>query len=123
MQTMRASCHCQAVRVEVQCDPDHVLAECNCSICARVGYLHLIVPRDRFSLVEGETELTSYRFNSGVANHLFCRICGVKVFYIPRSHPEGISVNARCLDDELWRRMAIKPFDGQNWEANVSQIQ
>ncbi len=122
MKTYQGSCHCGAVQIQVQVDADAVLKDCNCSICNRVGYLHLIVPKEQFELSSGEDKLTSYRFNTGVANHLFCSVCGVKVFYVPRSHPHGISVNARCLADDVWRGMPVEAFDGQNWEANVSSI-
>jgi hypothetical protein len=73
-------------------------------------------------LVEGETELTSYRFNTGTANHLFCRTCGVKAFYVPRSHPDGISVNARCIDTATLRSLQVRPFDGANWERNAGRL-
>ncbi len=87
-----------------------------------VGYLHLIVPRSRFELIQGEADLTTYTFNSGTAQHYFCNVCGVKPFYIPRSHPDGYSVNARCLDRETVASMRITPFDGANWEANVAKL-
>ncbi|HYZ26227.1 MAG TPA: GFA family protein [Geminicoccaceae bacterium] len=93
-----------------------VVSECNCSICRKAGYLALIVPRERFRLISGEEGLTTYRFNTGVARHPFCSRCGIKSFYVPRSHPDGISVNVRCLDPGTVTRMTIKPFDGQQWE-------
>ena len=76
----------------------------------------MIVPRDRFTLTAGEEYLTEYKFNTGTAKHLFCKSCGVKSFYIPRSHPDGVTVNARCLDPDTLEGMNIKQFDGQNWE-------
>ncbi len=87
-----------------------------------VGYLHLIVPRSRFELVLGEQDLTTYTFNTGTARHYFCAVCGVKPYYIPRSHPDGYSVNVRCLDPETVTGMRITPFDGANWEANVAEL-
>lgn len=90
--------------------------ECNCSICRRSGTLHLIVPRERFRLLCGEDALTTYTFNTGAAKHLFCRTCGIKSFYVPRSHPDGISVDARCLDEGTIRKVAVLPFDGRHWE-------
>src|SRR6476659_11122079 len=91
-------CHCGRVRFEVDAPAELAASECNCSICAKSGYLHLIVPRSRFRLLQGSESLTTYTFNTGTAKHLFCSVCGVKSFYVPRSHPEGYSVNFRCLD-------------------------
>ena len=76
----------------------------------------MIIPQDRFILISGEESLNEYRFDSGDAQHLFCKHCGIKSFYIPRSHPDGVSVNARCLDPGTVEEMKIKQFDGQNWE-------
>ncbi|HKA39663.1 MAG TPA: GFA family protein [Burkholderiales bacterium] len=109
-------CHCGRVRFEVQAPARIHVSECNCSICSRSGYLHLVVPATRFKLVSGQDALTSYTFNTGVAKHLFCSICGIKSFYVPRSHPDGFSVNARCLDPGTVEEMTIKPFNGREWE-------
>ncbi len=109
-------CHCGRVRFEVDAPAEIDVFECNCSICSKSGYLHLLVPVDRFRLRQGEEELTEYTFNTGVAKHRFCRVCGVKSFYVPRSHPNGISVNARCLDVGSVRVMRVAPFDGAHWE-------
>jgi centromere protein V len=114
--THRGGCHCGRVRFEVLAPARIEVAECNCSICAKSGFLHLIVPAERFTLVRGGESLTSYRFNTGTANHLFCAVCGVKSFYRPRSHPDGYSVNARCLDDGTVEAIAVTPLDGRNWE-------
>jgi hypothetical protein len=110
-------CHCGRVRFEVETSVRLEVAECNCSICAKAGYLHLIVPADRFHLLAGRDDLTTYTFNTGVAKHHFCKHCGVKSFYIPRSHPDGVSVNARCLDDVAIDSLTVLPFDGRNWDA------
>jgi hypothetical protein len=93
------------------------LLDCNCSICSRFGYLHLIVPHTDFELLTPQASLASYRFGTGVAEHLFCSQCGVKAFYQPRSHPEAWSVNWRCLDDGHGLTPTVIPFDGRNWEA------
>jgi hypothetical protein len=85
------------------------------------GYQHLIVERSRFRLLQGEDSLTTYRFNTGAAKHRFCKVCGIKSFYVPRSHPDGISVNARCLDPGTVTAMELKPFDGSNWEASARE--
>lgn len=111
-------CHCGRVRFEVEAPARIEVAECNCSICSKVGYLHLIVPADRFRLLEGREALTTYTFNTGIAQHYFCKHCGVKSFYIPRSHPDGVSVNARCLEGDTIESMSVRPFDGRHWEAS-----
>jgi hypothetical protein len=112
----QGGCHCGRVRFEVRASAIINASECNCSICSKSGYLGMIVPKNRFTLKSGENSLTEYTFDSGVAKHLFCKHCGIKSFYIPRSHPDGISVNARCLDSGTVEKMNITQFDGQNWE-------
>ena len=122
MTTHRGGCHCGRVRFEVDA-PAHIEAtECNCSICSKSGFLHLFVSRDEFRLLQGEDSLTTYTFNTGVAKHFFCRHCGVKSYYIPRSHPDGISVNVRCLDADTVAAVNVTAFDGRNWEQNVSKL-
>ncbi len=120
--THSGGCHCGRVRFEVDAPAVLDIKECNCSVCCRVGYLHLIVERSRFRLLSGERDLTEYRFNTRAAKHLFCSTCGVKSYYVPRSHPDRISVNARCLDPETVEQMSIEPFDGRNWEANIGSL-
>lgn len=115
-------CHCGRVRFEVLAPARIEAAECNCSMCAKVGFLHLIVQKPQFKLLSGEDALTAYRFNTGTARHLFCRICGVKSFYVPRSHPDGYSVNVRCLDSASVESLSVVPFDGKNWEASIGQL-
>jgi hypothetical protein len=95
--------------------------ECNCSICSKSGYLHLIVPKSRFRLLQGEEFLTTYGFNTNVAKHLFCTVCGIKSFYVPRSYPDGYSVNARCLDAGTVEALATEPFNGREWEKQVRE--
>lgn len=118
----RGGCHCGAVRFEVLAPPDLEVHECNCTICSRAAYLHLIVPAERFRLLSGQDCLKEYRFNTGVARHLFCGVCGIKSFYIPRSNPNGYSVNFRCLNAETVHSCTIRPFDGRNWEASAHQL-
>jgi hypothetical protein len=114
--THSGGCHCGAVRFEVRA-PAHIeVADCNCSICRKSGYLHLIVPAALFSLLCGSATLTTYTFNTGIAKHRFCSVCGIKSFYTPRSHPDGISVNATCIDSPTVESMTIVPFDGIHWE-------
>jgi hypothetical protein len=117
-------CHCGAVRFEVEI-PDVVEVEdCNCSMCARTGYLHLIVPATRFRLLSGMEHLVTYTFNTGAAKHLFCAVCGIKSFYVPRSNPDGFSINLRCLDDPRgFAEVRIVNFDGRsNWEAQAQAL-
>jgi len=116
MTTHTGGCHCGKVRFEVDAPDDLRVSECNCSICSKSGHLGVIVPKERFRLISGAESLTTYQFNTGVARHLFCRHCGIKSFYAPRSHPDGISVNARCLDPGTVKSMDVRPFNGQEWE-------
>lgn len=85
-------------------------------MCGKSGYLHLVVPAARFRLVSGADALTSYSFNTHTAKHLFCSVCGIKSFYVPRSHPDGFSVNARCIDPGTVESIDISPFNGREWE-------
>jgi hypothetical protein len=110
------------VRLEVEAAEDIEAYECNCSLCHRTGFLHLIVPASRFRLLSGGDALTTYTFNTRTAKHLFCRVCGVKAFYVPRSNPDGFSVNVRCLDRATVRSVKILPFDGENWEASGADL-
>lgn len=122
MVTHRGGCHCGAVRFEVEAAAVIEAHACNCLICSMTGFLHLIVPASRFRLLQGEAELETYTFNTGVARHPFCRICGVKSFYVPRSNPDGISVNVRCLDQGTTEALRIEEFDGRHWEENAARL-
>ena len=122
MITHQGGCHCGKVRFEVTAPKELKVTECNCSICRMSGYLLLIVKKDQFRLLQGTDILTTYTFNTGTAQHLFCSACGVKSFYVPRSHPDGYSINARCLDAGTISNMVITSFDGQNWEANIEGL-
>ncbi|HEY5412632.1 MAG TPA: GFA family protein [Caulobacteraceae bacterium] len=95
---------------------------CDCSICSKTGFLHLIVPESRFRLIQGADDLTTYTFNTGVARHLFCKMCGVKSFYRPRSNPDGWSINAHCLDDPAPLEITVTAFDGRDWEAHAGAL-
>jgi hypothetical protein len=114
--TIAGGCHCRAVRFEADVPREIEALDCNCSICAATGFLHLIVPHADFRLLCGGGALTSYRFGTGAANHLFCAVCGIKSFYQPRSHPEAWSVNLNALDDASALEVTVTPFDGRNWE-------
>ena len=115
------SCHCGAVAYTVRAPASVEVERCTCSICRKSGYLHLIVPKSRFTLLRGEDALACYRFNTGVAQHYFCMTCGIKPFYIPRSNPDGVDVNVNCLDEPP-PHMEIVEFDGQDWEANAHTL-
>lgn len=122
MTTHTGGCHCGRVRYEVDAPAVIEATDCNCSICRKSGFLHLIVPASDFRLLQGDDVLTTYTFNTGAAKHLFCSVCGVKSFYVPRSHPDGISVNVHCLDEATVAGVNITPFDGRNWEQNSSKL-
>jgi hypothetical protein len=118
----QGGCHCGAVRWEADVDDDIVVDACNCSICSMTGFVHLIVPQSRFRLLSGEEAISTYTFNTGVAKHLFCKRCGVKSFYVPRSNPDGYSLNLNCMDKAQFTSIEIREFDGRNWEANAASL-
>ena len=120
--THRGGCHCGAVAFEVQAPARLTVSDCNCSICRMSGYRHLIVPSARLRLLKGADSLTEYRFNTGVARHLFCRHCGVKSFYVPRSNPDGYSVNVRCLDPATIEHIEVETFDDGDREDSEARI-
>lgn len=122
MMTHGGGCHCGRIRFEVDAPAAIEATECNCSICRKSGFVHLFVSVDAFRLLQGENDLNTYTFNTGVAQHYFCRHCGIKSFYVPRSHPDGVSVNVNCLDRETIESIEVTPFDGQNWEQNISNL-
>ncbi len=121
LHTYQGSCHCGAIQFTIQAPAAVTVQDCNCSICSKAGFLHLILPRSQFQLHQGQGSITTYRFNTGVAQHTFCKICGCKPFYTPRSNPDGIDINVRCLDTAP-SQITIEPFDGQNWEANAANL-
>lgn len=114
--TVAGGCHCRAVRFEADVPRVVEVLACNCSICAATGFRHLIVPHADFRLVSGASRLTSYRFGTGAANHLFCSVCGIKSFYQPRSHPDAWSVNLNALDMPALLEVRLAAFDGRNWD-------
>jgi hypothetical protein len=122
MKTHTAGCHCGAVRFAFEAPARITAHECNCSICSKSGYLHLIVPATRFRLLAGTEALAEYRFGTGVARHFFCNRCGIKSFYVPRSNPDGISVNVRCVDEGCFEAVEIETFDGRNWEQEAGKL-
>jgi len=118
----RGGCHCGRVRFEVDAPARVQALDCNCSICRRTGFLHLIVPARAFRLLSGADALAEYAFGTGAAKHRFCRHCGIKAFYVPRSHPDGIDVNVRCLDAGTVEALEIVPFDDGDREAATAAI-
>jgi len=119
MRSLEGGCHCGAVRFRITADLARV-TDCNCSICRKKGFLHHLVPPDRFALLCGADALTTYRFNTGVAQHTFCRHCGIHPFYVPRSDPDMIDVNVRCLDAVDLAALTLDYFDGRNWEEAIA---
>ncbi len=120
--THRGGCHCGQVRFQVRAPAKLKVQRCNCSMCRMTDYLHLIVPAAEFTLESGRDALRTYAFNTGVAKHLFCGVCGIKSFYVPRSNPDGFSVNLRCLDPGTVEAVEIEDFDGQNWERHGANL-
>jgi hypothetical protein len=117
----QGGCHCGAVQFEVEAPDSVEVEDCNCSICRMTGFLHLIVPRRNFKLISGEDSLVTYKFNTGVAEHKFCGVCGIKSFYVPRSNPDGVDVILRCLKTRP-THVRVVAFDGNNWEANAASL-
>jgi len=121
MTLYRGSCHCQAIRFEVDTTIERVTA-CNCSICAKKGILHHRVPPESLRFLCGEDLLASYRFGTGIARHHFCPVCGIHLVTRPRAAPELYTINVRCLDDFDPASVPVVTFDGRNWEASVAQL-
>lgn len=115
-------CHCGRVAFEVVVAEKILVQHCNCSICSLLGFIHLIVPAADFRLLQGQEHLQEYRFNTGTARHLFCAHCGVKSFYVPRSNPDGFSVNLRCLQLPQEVQVIEERFDGRNWEQHAESL-
>ena len=122
MFTCSGGCHCGRVKFEIEVPDKIIVHRCNCSICQKSGYLHLILAANRFDLIHGEDSLTNYSFHTGVARHLFCSVCGIKSFYVPRSHPDSFSINLNCVElpDEI--DVVIQAFDGSNWSKNRDSL-
>lgn len=116
-------CHCGDVRFEVDADlANEKLVDCNCSMCTKKGFVHLMVLPDRFRLLTPASALTTYTFNTRIAKHTFCARCGMHPFYTPRSHPDHVDVNVRCLDGVDLASLAIEHFDGAHWEDNIDTL-
>jgi hypothetical protein len=122
LSTHKGGCHCGAVQFEILAPTTITVQRCNCSICSMTGFVHLIVPAANFSLLCDEDRLTLYQFNTKTARHLFCSQCGVKSYYVPRSNPDGYSINVNCLNQSTFEHINIEDFDGANWEQNASSL-
>ena len=120
--TCSGGCHCGQVKFDIDIPEKIVVHRCSCSICEKSGYLHLVVEKDHFRLLNGEDRLTDYRFHTGVARHLFCSRCGIKSFYIPRSHPDAYSVNLNCVELPGEIDVTIESFDGRSWSKNRAHL-
>jgi hypothetical protein len=113
--TYSGSCHCGKVRFEATTDLKSVI-QCNCSICARLGYLLTFMPPEQFKLLSGESELQDYQFNKMNIHHLFCSNCGIHGFGRGKG-PDGkqtYAVNLRCLDGVDLSAVKPMPFDGKS---------
>ena len=117
MPTYQGRCHCGRVRFEVTTDLERV-TDCNCSICTKKGFLHLIVEPEQFRLLTPADAVTLYQFNTKTAKHYFCPVCGIHSYYIPRSHPDKIDVNVRCLEGVDLQRLTVRLFNGREWEKS-----
>ena len=117
----QGGCHCGEIKFEAEAAEEITCQDCNCSICSMSAYLHLIVPKSKFKLLCGEAGLGTYTFDSAEAKHLFCKTCGIKSFYIPRSNPNGFDINVRCLEPQP-TKITIEYFDGKNWELNAHTL-
>jgi centromere protein V len=120
--THNGGCHCGKVRFEVDAPAEIDATKCNCSICSMTGFLHLFVGQEHFRLLTDKADITTYTFNTHTAKHLFCRHCGVKSFYVPRSHPNGYSINVNCIDPTTISAISSTDFDGRNWEQNILDL-
>jgi len=118
-------CHCHEIRFEIQLKKtlaEVTILQCNCSICIKTGYLHLIIPKKQFELQTNWANLSNYQFNKRIAKHYFCKICGIKSFYQPRSHPDCWSINVRCLDEYSYDKLKLEDFDGKNWQKSRDNL-
>jgi len=122
MVTHLGGCHCKQIQFEVLGEENIQILNCTCSICSIVNYKHYIVDKSKFKLIKGKDLLSNYTFNTKTAKHIFCKICGIKSFYIPRSHPDSISVNLNCIYSNTVKKIKIIKFDGKNWKKNINKI-
>lgn len=99
------ACHCGAVRFRVTLTEDIEKARrCSCSICRMRGAVAVSAPLDGIEFLQGEENLTLYRFGTGTARHYFCATCGIYTHHQRRSNPNEFGINVSCLE-------AVSPFD------------
>ena len=120
--THKGGCHCKEIQFEAIGEDSIQILNCNCSICSITGYKHYIISKDKFKLIKGNKNLSLYKFNTNLAKHMFCKTCGIKSFYIPRSHPDSISININCIYSDTIKNIKIIEFDGKNWEKNIGAL-
>ena len=120
--THTGGCHCGAITFELQAPATLKATRCNCSLCNMTGFVHVFASKGEFCITSGTDNLTEYRFNTKTARHMFCKTCGVKSFYVPRSHPDGWSVNLNCIEQSTVESVEYGDFDGANWEANIAGL-
>lgn len=120
MANYRGSCHCGAIRFEVAAEIRDLVV-CNCSLCARAGYLHWEVEPAQFSLLSSWDEIRNYRFGTGTSQNYFCRTCGISPFRRSRSAPEMVDINLRCLEGVDVDAFPVQRFDGLNWEEAMKR--
>ena len=116
----KGSCHCGKVEFEVEAPENITCWSCNCSICNKKQNKPLIVPKNKFRLLEGADFITTYSFLTHTAKHTFCKICGVQSFYTPRSNPDGVGIMPYCIDGDTLKEVKIINFDGIHWENTMS---
>ena len=117
----KGQCHCGTLSFHFQATKIELI-DCNCSICKMKGFIHLIVPKEDFTLLSGEDDIQTYQFNTGIAVHKFCKICGIHPFYTPRSHPDSVDINANCIIDFTLEDYDRVVFDGKNWEDSIEML-
>jgi hypothetical protein len=111
-------CHCGRIRFEVEGELQTV-SVCNCSMCTKTGYLHWTVAPEQVRLLTEPDTWVTYRFLTRTSQNRFCPVCGISPFRVPRSDPDKLTINARCLDGVDPRAIPVTFFDGQKWEASM----
>jgi hypothetical protein len=122
LKLFKGSCHCKAVKFEVLASDEVTVWVCNCSVCQMRKNYHFIVPRSQMKEIIGADQLTTYTFGTHTAKHMFCRVCGISPFYIPRSNPDGYAITLDCLElDCRPAKIHMKMYDGRNWERSFEE--
>lgn len=112
MTTYRGSCHCGAVRYEVEGPLEPYT--CDCSLCSRRGAVMSNVHESKLKILAGEDKLTLYQWNARIARHYFCSVCGIYPFHRKRSMPDHYGVNLACLDDFDASQLPVRRADGRD---------